>query len=365
MVALTFHLFKWSTPRQPIVGAMILENIPLQEYTTFRIGGPARYFVCAETIEDVRDSLAFAHAKKIPVFILGGGSNILVSDEGFSGLVIKMEIVGIDIDKETITAGAGVNWDKLVACTVEKNLHGLENLSLIPGTVGAAPVQNIGAYGAEVKDAIAWVEVLDKESWEMKKLSKEECAFGYRTSIFKKPEGKKYIITRVAFALAKNGKANFEYKDLKSYFAKQEIASPAAHQVREAVIVIRNQKLPDVKKLGTAGSFFKNPIVSKEKLAELLKKFPEIVSFPVSNSSYAKASEDDFVKISAAWLLDKVCGFKGYREGDVGSYQNQALVLVNFGSASAKDIKSLAAKMSVCALEKTGIVLEQEVEYVS
>jgi UDP-N-acetylmuramate dehydrogenase len=356
MVALTFHLFKWSPPHQPIVGAMIEENISLKEYTTFRIGGPARFFSRVKTVSELQEALAFAKQKSLPVFILGGGSNILISDEGFAGLVIKIEIRGINIKKEIVTAGAGVVWDELVAYAVKNNLRGVENLSFIPGTVGAAPVQNIGAYGAEVKDVISWVEAVHSDTGEIKKFKNTNCQFAYRYSFFKTPEGKKYIITSVEFTLSKDAPLNTSYKDITEYISTHSIQAPelTVQRVRSIVIDIRTKKLPDWGAIGTAGSFFKNPIVSKEKHAELLQKFPEIISY----------SFGEKIKLSAAWLLDKLCSFKGYRDGDVGVYKNQALVLVNFGSASAFDIKSLADKMSSCVKEKTGIALEREVEYI-
>jgi UDP-N-acetylmuramate dehydrogenase len=374
----------------------ILENVSLAELTTFKIGGPARYFCAITNVEELKEALDFAKspAHSLPIFILGGGSNILVSDKGFAGLVIKMEIRGTDVaggkkefakknggekaDKKNedetsqfveITAGAGEIWDDLVAFTVRRGLGGLENLSLIPGTVGAAPVQNIGAYGAEVKDTISAVEVFNIETGEVRNMKNAECRFSYRDSIFKKPEGKKYIITRVTFRLSKKLALKTDYKDVANYLKTQQISLGELDlkKVREIVIAIRRAKLPDVSKssqnkIGTAGSFFKNPIVSGAKYQELKKLYPDMPHF-LPNPSRSQNGQEK-VKIPAAWLLDKLCGFKGYRDESVGVYENQALVLVNFGGASAANVMTLAKKMADDVFEKTGIKLEREVRVV-
>jgi len=247
-----------------------------------------------------------------------------------------------------VTIGAGENWDSLVEESVEKKLYGLENLSLIPGTVGAAPIQNIGAYGSEAKDTIESVYVLDIKKDEYKTIKNIDCDFSYRDSMFKK-EKNRYVIISVTFILNKNGKLNLEYGDLKN------IKNPSLKKVREAVIDIRKRKLPDVKEYGTAGSFFKNLIVSCPKAKELLAKYPDMILHEVN---------DKKVKIPLAWILDHVCGFRGVRIGDVGIYKNQALVIVNYGNASAQDINSLAQKMAKAVYGKTGINIEPEVQFV-
>ncbi len=339
----------------------IVENVSLKGYTTFKIGGEARFFVAVKTVEELQQALHYAEAQTLPVFILGGGSNILVSDEGFPGLVIKIEIGGIEMrdgDLGTeVVAGAGAVWDDLVAYAVAQGLYGIENLSLIPGTVGAAPVQNIGAYGAEIKDVISWVEVIDTTTKEIKIMTKAECAFGYRDSIFKKPEGKKYVITRVALVLKKNDEVHPEYKDIKEYCLKNNLDphTLTLQAVRNIVIDIRTNKLPDLAVYGTAGSFFKNPIVEKQTYETLVQHYPGMPGFVV---------DDTHIKIPAAWILDNVCGFKGYRDGSVGVYKNQALVLVNFGEGTAQEIKKLSEKMINAVAEKTKIFLEREVQFV-
>ncbi len=354
---------------------IIQENVPLAPFTTFRIGGSARFFAQAQSISDIQEALEFASGKNpsgqvLKIFVLGGGSNILISDAGFDGLVIKNEVKGIFEEKvegeadgqtrERIIASAGESWDTLVKYTVEiKNLYGLENLSAIPGTVGASPVQNIGAYGIEVKDLIEWVEVYNPTTKEIEKLSNADCRFGYRDSIFKH-ERKNNVILRVAFLLTQNGKLSIDYKDLKRYFAEQAIV-PLLHTVREAIISIRKNKLPDLSKLGTAGSFFRNVVVSQAEYQNLLKKFPLVPAFSV-NASYDP--KDGSVKVPVGWVLDKICGFKGVRRGDVGVYQNQALVLVNFGQGTALEVKKLADEMTACVKAKTGLNITPEVEMI-
>jgi UDP-N-acetylmuramate dehydrogenase len=339
---------------------IIQEKIPLGKYTTFRTGGNARYFAIVRSAEDVRETLVFAHEHGLPVFVLGGGSNVVVDDTGYNGLVMKMEIEGITYEQEKngtvfVMAGAGVNWDAFVADTIDHGLSGLENLSLIPGTVGAAPVQNIGAYGAEVKDTVDWVEAVDQDTRKIFHFTKEQCEFAYRMSYFKKTPGRQFIITRVGFTLSTTPLLNTLYKDIATYIDKYNVTDITTQKIRDMVIAIRTLKLPNVRDYGTAGSFFKNPIISHEHAHKLLQKYPSLPHFPQSNG---------WVKVSAAWILDNVCGFKGYQEGRVGVYKNQALVLVNYGGATATEVKHLAQKMINAVQEKTGITLEREVEYI-
>jgi UDP-N-acetylmuramate dehydrogenase len=340
----------------------IEENKELKDLTTFRIGGPARFFVRVTSGQELTDALDFAREKNLPLFILGGGSNILVSDEGFSGLVIKIEIGGIEIKDvpedstiQEVIVGAGVVWDELVGYVVEKNLYGLENLSYIPGTVGAAPVQNIGAYGTEARETIAWVETVNGATGEIKVFTNAECQFAYRDSFFKKTEGKNYVVTRVAFHLKKQGIVNTSYKDLAEYIKSNNLTDVDLGMVRDMVVAIRKHKLPDVKEVGTAGSFFKNPIISRELSAHLHQEFPLLPEYEV---------DAERVKVSAAWMLDNLCGMKGHVDGAVAIHERQALVIVNKNNATAQEIKNLAQKMINCVKEKTSITLEQEVLYI-
>ncbi len=286
----------------------IQEHISLKEFTTFRIGGPARYFITASSIDELKAAILFAEEKHLPLFILGGGSNVLVSDEGFPGVVIKIEMKGreikeLDLDTQNVEviAGAGEEWDSFVEYCVSYGLYGIENLSYIPGSVGAAPVQNIGAYGSEVKDSLSWVEVFNTEKKEIETFSKEECIFGYRDSIFKKTEGKKYVITRVAFLLSRNGTLNINYKDITEYIKNNTIEEVSLQKVRDIVVDIRKKKLPDVREVGTAGSLFKNPIIEKTRYEELVKIYPLMPQYPINETQ---------VKIPAAWILDTICGLK-------------------------------------------------------
>lgn len=336
----------------------IIENQSLKELTTFKIGGLARYFCIAKNEDELIEAIGFSKKNKIPLFILGGGSNILVSDKGFDGIVIKIEIKGIKYEENenSIRAivGAGENWDEFVADTVDKGYYGVENLSLIPGTVGASPVQNIGAYGSEVKDTIESVYVLDVKKDEYKTFSNSECDFSYRDSIFKKEKGR-YVVISVTFNLSKEGKLNLTYKDVQEYLSRRQNSNPSLRQVRNAIIDIRTNKLPNLQEYGTAGSFFKNVIVSQAKAKEILSKYPEIIIHSINEKK---------VKIPLAWILDNICGFRGKRKGNVGVYRNQALVLVNYGNATADEITELAQEMVDAVYEKTGIEIFPEVEYV-
>ncbi len=258
--------------------------------------------------------------------------------------------------------GAGENWDAFVGVMVMKKLYGLENLSLIPGTVGAAPVQNIGAYGTEVKETISQVEVFDMKSGETRLMSNEACEFRYRDSIFKQPEGAGLVVTKVFFTLFKSGspeaRVNIGYKDVKEFFKDRYSKEVTPDEVRKVVIEIRTRKLPDVKKVGTAGSFFKNPILSAnefERVQVRVKALAPDLEMPTWSESGGR------VKVSFAWILDKLCGMRGWRDGAVGAYENQALVLVNFGGGTADEVTRAAHRLADAVREKTGIEAEWEV----
>ena len=321
--------------------------------TTMRVGGNARYLVRIKSLADLRSAVAFARSRNLPIFVLGGGSNMLVPSKGFSGLVLKIEFKGISYEEDGSTvqviAGAGEVWDEVVRGAVARGLWGIENLSLIPGTIGGAVVQNIGAYGAEARDTIAWVEAFDMQIMKIKKFSRDECAFGYRESIFKKNSN--LIVVRAAFNLTHDSTPRIGYQDVKTFFAEKKINIPTLADIRNAVVAIRTAKMPTAR-LGTAGSFFKNPVVSAEEFERLVKVYPEIKAYPQG---------DGTVKLSAAWLLDKVGGFRGYRQGDAGVYEHQALILVNYGTATTENILSLAREMKNVIKEKTNVSLEEEV----
>jgi UDP-N-acetylmuramate dehydrogenase len=332
----------------------IQKNIPLAQYTTFKIGGPASFFCMVTNEDELLRAVEFSKKEKQHLFILGGGSNILIHDRGFNGIVVKICFEGIEYDGENVSAAAGENWDDLVDETVSKGLYGLENLSAIPGTVGAAPVQNIGAYGAEVGDVITSVRALDTTTMQFVNISKEECKFGYRDSVFKHEKGR-YIITRVNFKLSKTGEVNTSYREVREYVKSHNIENPTPEDIRHAVIEIRWGKLPDWKLWGTAGSFFKNPIVTADHYERLQGEFPGIPGFP---------EDDGRVKVSLGWILDRVLNVKGLCVGNVCTYEKQALVLVAKPGATSEEVVKLAHELMDQVKEKTGIEIEGEVEWV-
>lgn len=333
------------------------ENIPLKHLTTLKIGGEARYFCIVKSFDDLREAIGFAKKLKVHIFVLGGGSNVLISDGGFGGVVIKMALKGItfyeDGSHTKVKVAAGEGWDDFVDEVVHKGLWGVENLSGIPGTIGGAVVQNIGAYGAEVSSAVESVEIFDSSVMEKRIISAEQCRFGYRESLFKRSDGRNYVITEVTFRLSKNGSPNISYKDLQKYFSELNAPKLGLKSVREAVLKIRAEKFPPLNQYGTAGSFFKNPIVSDSSFANIRKNFPEMPNFPTSRGK---------IKLPLAWILDKVCSFRGRKMGHVGLYDKQPLVLVNFGEATAHEVSVFADKVAADVKNKTGVEVEREVQ---
>ncbi len=328
----------------------------LSFFSTLKVGGKAKAFVVVQSEEDVKKAFDFAEREGLQVFVLGGGSNVLFSDDNFEGLVIKNEIKGIEVKDQggevLVTCCGGENWDNLVAFSVSEGLYGLENLSGIPGTVGASPVQNIGAYGTEVKDTIFEVSFFDPKTKEFKTILNENAKFSYRNSIFKN-ELKGSFITKVSFLLSKKSNLNITYKDLSLFFKEKKEIS--LFDVRSAVLSIRSKKFPDLNIYGTAGSFFKNVILEKEKAEIFLERFPDTPFFEF---------DKDKVKIPTGFILDKICDLKGFREGNTGLFPNQSLVLVNFGGATSKEIFDFKEKIKKIVYEKTGIEIEEEVVYV-
>ncbi len=351
------------SPRRPLAFRTTMnleENKNLAPLTTMRVGGPARFFSVVSNDTDLVAAVRFAEEKGAPLFVLGEGSNILVADRGVSGLVLKFGAAKISLEDypdghALLIADAGARWDTLVGEAVLKKLYGIENLSLIPGTAGAAPVQNIGAYGAELADTFLWAEAFDARAKKPVRLGKDECDFGYRDSIFKKKDGDSFIITRIALLLKKDGAVNADYKDTRDYFKTRAITNPTLEDVRRAIMDIRIAKLPDREKIGTVGSFFKNPVMTKEQYDALAARYPELPAFP---------QKDGRVKIQLAWVLDKVCGMKGVRRGAVGTHEKQPLAIVNYGGATAREIKDFADELVDVVKEKTGIAPEYEVSLV-
>ncbi len=340
------------------MGIVIEENVLLSRYTTFRTGGLARYFVNVHTKEEIEEAFAFGTDKNIPVRILGGGSNVVIPDEGFSGLVVHSLLKGIAIeDKNTfseVTLFSGEIWDDAVVYVLNKNLRGLENLSGIPGSVGGAVVQNIGAYGRELKDILLRVSVYDPLSRKFFNLSEEECEFGYRQSIFKKEKNKHLVVISVTVRVSDTLPLELSYRDLETYFTNNKKEEITPTRIREAVLLIRSQKLPNLKEYGSAGSFFKNPIISKNKAHELQKKFPALPRYPMGNEA---------VKVSAGYLIDIVAGAKNVSYGGASVYKDHALVLVTQGMSQSQDIFKCAEEITKRVFEKTNITLEREVEY--
>jgi UDP-N-acetylmuramate dehydrogenase len=335
----------------------IHEGVSLRDHTTFKLGGPADFFVSVQTLEELKKAVQWAHKRGLPFFILGGGSNVVFPDEGYRGLVIRVELKGVVYkegqDEVLVIASAGEEWDALVGETVERGLWGLENLSAIPGSVGAVPVQNVGAYGVEAKNIIEWVEVFDTETQKVSRLSVAECAFAYRDSIFKHEEGANFVVLRVAFNLSRMSEPLLSYKDVVTYFeeTKQE---PTLMAIRHAICTIRARKFPKLTEVGTAGSFFKNPIVSSEQAARLKEKYPALPTYDVGEST----------KISLAWILDNVLNLKGVCEGNVGTFQEQPLVLVTHTGAFTEELLRFANAVEEKVFAATGVRISPEVNII-
>lgn len=332
----------------------VLNNVSLKHYNTFGVDVNATCFAITGHPLHFRDLVNQGPYKEMPLLILGGGSNILFTRD-FDGLVVKVDFRGVkheylESGKVLITAGAGENWDALVQYTVKQGWGGLENLSLIPGSVGASPIQNIGAYGVELKDVFSHLHALDLQTFEDRKFLPVECGFAYRNSVFKNELHGRYLITSVGFLLSLDPVPNLSYAALKQEFEKSG-EKPDVRSVAEAVIRIRRSKLPDPEELGNAGSFFKNPEVDKTVFDKLRINHPSMPFYLHGNDS---------CKIPAAWLIEQ-CGWKGKREGDAGVHTLQPLVLVNYGSATGKQILALAIRIRESVLTRFGIILEPEV----
>ncbi len=333
---------------------MIYENFSLKKYNTFGLNVKADRMITFRYEENAIHFLRQRRESDHEMFVIGGGSNLLFTGD-FHGILIHPEMEGITLEERKddiviISAGAGVVWDKLVESTVSNGLGGLENLSLIPGSVGAAPVQNIGAYGVEVKDSIERVRAVSLEDGSVREFTNGECRFGYRSSVFKGELKGKYLITKVYFRLSRKPKLSLEYGSLKEEVSR--LGSISLGNVRKIVINTRMSKLPDPLICGNAGSFFKNPVISGSFAEELRKKNPGLPVFKDSSGT---------IKIPAGWLIER-CGWKGKRIGDAGVHDKQALVLVNYGKATGKELLDLSEEIKQSVFENFGITLEREVE---
>lgn len=329
------------------------ERVSLKPYNTFGIDVCARYFTQVHDDGEVRQALAEAAERQVPVLVIGGGSNLLLTGD-IDALVLHMasrgrRVVQEDGDRVVVEAEAGEPWHPFVQWSLEQGFCGLENLSLIPGTVGAAPMQNVGAYGVEIKDVFAGLTALDRETGELRDFALDECAFAYRDSLFKRSPGR-WLILRVRFALSRTLRAHLDYGPVRQRLAEQGVEAPTAKAISEAICSIRREKLPDPAELGNAGSFFKNPVVPAAVAERIREHYPNVVAYP---------QPDGQVKLAAGWLIEQA-GWKGYRDGDAGVHRLQSLVLVNYGQATGAQLHDLARRIQADIFERFGVVLEME-----
>jgi len=336
----------------------IQENVSLKLYNTFGIDVTARYFATFENVTELEEILNSKLQTSNSKLILGGGSNILFTKD-YSGIVLKNDIKGIEIVQEDdefiyLKAGAGENWHQFVLHCVQNNYAGVENLSLIPGNVGASPMQNIGAYGVEIKDVFYELEAVHLQDKTIQKFGLEDCSFGYRESVFKNKYKDQFIITSVTYRLNKKPSFNTSYGAINQELEIMGVKNLSMQAISQAIINIRTSKLPDPKDLGNAGSFFKNPVISNEQFNALKQAFPNVIAFP---------SGAQHTKLAAGWLIEQ-CGWKGYRKGDAGCFPKQALVLVNYGNATGKEIFDLSEEIIHSVKKKFSLVLEREVNIV-
>ncbi|EOZ93589.1 UDP-N-acetylenolpyruvoylglucosamine reductase [Indibacter alkaliphilus LW1] len=332
------------------------ENISLLPYNTFGIDKKAKYFVQVTDESEVKEAIKVAQDLSIPLIVLGGGSNILLTQD-LKALLVKIEIKGVKLLKEDedhvwVEVGAGENWHSFVMHCIEKNWSGVENLSLIPGTVGASPMQNIGAYGIEIKEVFESLSAVNRHTLETEIFDWESCEFGYRESVFKGKLKDKYIITKVCFKLSKNPIFHTDYGAIKQTLNENGIQELSIKAISDAVIQIRQSKLPDPKQIGNAGSFFKNPTISLSDYEILKKEFPEIPGYP----------NDEGIKIPAAWLIEQT-GWKGKTFENIGVHKNQPLVLVNYGGGDGNALKKLSEEIQESVKKKFGILLFPEVNF--
>jgi UDP-N-acetylmuramate dehydrogenase len=339
------------------------EHIPLAPLTTLKIGGEALFFARVESKEQLAEAFEFARRESLPVLVLGGGSNMLIADKGFDGLVLQIALKGTKFDEDLVRAEGGEDWDEFVGACVERNLAGVECLSGIPGLVGATPIQNVGAYGQDVSETIVSVDVFDREKLEFKRMSDADCEFSYRSSIFNSRAKDRYIVTSVVYQLRAGGEPNLSYGDLKKYFANKADA-PSLQDVRGAVMEIRARKSmvisPDDPNSRSAGSFFKNPIVSVEGFDKIKAVAESMGVHAVPNFPAGEAQ----VKVPAAWLIEQSGFKKGYVFGNVGLSQNHTLAIINRGGAKAADVIALMEKIQAAVKEKFGVGLTPEPVFV-
>jgi len=330
-------------------------NIPLKNYTTMRLGGPARFMAEAHTPQDVAQLYQNAHDKSLPVFILGGGSNVIAHDEGYAGLIIRIRIPGFEVIKDdvnstTIKIGAGELWDATVKRTVDMNLSGIEAMSAIPGTVGAAPVQNVGAYGQEIADSLQSLEAYDTQTSQFVTLSAEECGFSYRNSIFRGEQKGRYVITSITITLSKSAPMPPFYEGLQKYFDDHLTTLFTVQVVRDAVIAIRAEKLPDPTQRPNTGSFFKNALVENWQVEDLRKTYPDVKAFDMGDGTF---------KVPTGWLIE-TAGLKGSLLHGMRVHDKNALVLINESATGYADLAAARDEIVVAVRDKFRITIEQE-----
>ena len=334
-------------------------NVNLRPYNSFGFDATARFFVEINEVSKLQTLINNGVLQQHKILILSGGNNILFQNEVFDGLVVYINTKGIEIlceneDEVIVRAQAGEDWPEFVRYCVGKGWHGLENLAHIPGKVGAAPVQNIGAYGMELKDSFLQCKAMNLNTGETKVLIKEECRFGYRESVFKNELKAQFVITSVDFLLKKSAPLHLEYGNIRAYLEQNGIENPTLQQLHDAICAIRDAKLPDVKQLGSAGSFFKNPVIEKEQFDALQKDYPDIPHYDEPNG---------MVKVPAGWLIEQA-GWKGWRDEHVGVYDKQALVLVHYGGGKGQDIVALSTRIQESVVDKFRIKISPEVNIV-
>ncbi len=330
----------------------VQEQVDLQAFNSLHVAATARYFLELRESELIEDALSWARERNLDTLFLGGGSNLVFAGD-FPGLVVHMAIRGrhweqIEGDAATLVLGAGENWHEAVLYATRSGYRGIENLALIPGTAGAAPVQNIGAYGVELCDTLVSVTAFDRESGQWLCLSRDQCGFGYRDSLFKRNAGR-YVITEIRLRLSRRKPLQLGYRDLEEYLASLPGRDPDALMVAEAVMAIRRRKLPDPQQIPNAGSFFKNPVISDADYEQLKERHPDMPAYPQPHG----------VKVAAAWLIDQ-CGWKGHRDQRVGVHNRQALVLINHAGGSGREILELAARIRESVRKRFGVILEME-----
>jgi len=336
---------------------LIEQNYSLKKYNTFGIEASARYFAEVHSVEEVISIIKSVGDHNLPLLFLGGGSNILFTKD-FPGIVIKNNLKGISLVKETedevwVKSASGEIWHELVQYCIKNNYGGIENLSLIPGTVGAAPIQNIGAYGTELKDVFESLEALDLNDLTIKTFTRTDCRFDYRDSIFKQEGKGKYFIVSVTLRLQKNPKINTSYGAIQKLLDERGISHPTIADISQVVCDIRNSKLPNPAVIGNAGSFFKNPEITEEQYLSLKNTYADMPGYPTHKG----------IKLSAAWMIER-CGWKGKQVGDTGTHKDHALVLVNYGHATGEEVKALALEIQKSVQDMFGVRIEMEVNLI-